>query len=382
MKRHGVQKFTLQVALGGIFLVGTHTAQANACAARPAKMEAQMEALARGGGACAKAYFENRELMVAAVEHARALRHAECAQAVVSASALFYRIALPQGDVPAVLHSINTLLARDATHPQATCAWLLIAGMAGPLSFAKAYARFKAAASAHPGDVHVLSGCGVLALNLAQERNDDKTMFRECLQWHTRALALNAPTAEKDILYNTAKAHEYVGEYEAAITLYRLYLAGAPKDERRVPEAWYSLGYTLLVILPPGDAAGGGGNDDDSFRQVAECYYKGVEAEGHRLPVWGPVTAQGKPLLAMVLQARGISSAGAGNGTPARRGWPQQPQPPESPSCCGACGKPGAPSRCGRCKVVSYCNAACQRLDWASHKKGGCTDRRGAPGKE
>jgi hypothetical protein len=149
---------------------------------RDPRMEAQMEALARGGGACAKAYFENRTLMDEAVAHARAGRHAECAQAVVSAAARFHRILLLRDDVSVVMRAINTLLAGDATHPQAT--WLLIAGMEGPLPLAKAYVRFKAAASAHPGDVHVLTGCGVLALYLAQERDGDEAaqLHRESLQ--------------------------------------------------------------------------------------------------------------------------------------------------------------------------------------------------------
>jgi hypothetical protein len=35
---------------------------------------------------------------------------------------------------------------------------------------------------------------------------------------------------------------------------------------------------------------------------------------------------------------------------------------------CAACGDASARLSCGRCKSVRYCNAACQRLHWLSHK--------------
>ncbi len=103
-----------------------------------------------------------------------------------------------------------------------------------------------------------------------------------------------------------------MGAFEAAVEHYRLYLAGAPKDERRVPEAWYGLAVCLFThsraAAKAGRKAVGGRQDnDDGLRQAAECYNKGLEAEGNRLPAWGPVTAQSKGLLAMM--PRGSSKA-------------------------------------------------------------------------
>jgi hypothetical protein len=40
-----------------------------------------------------------------------------------------------------------------------------------------------------------------------------------------------------------------------------------------------------------------------------------------------------------------------------------------SKSLCGACAKDMAPLRCSRCLAVRYCDAACQRAQWAEHKK-------------
>jgi hypothetical protein len=47
------------------------------------------------------------------------------------------------------------------------------------------------------------------------------------------------------------------------------------------------------------------------------------------------------------------------------------PLPKIAPSLCSACGADYAALRCSRCMTARYCNAVCQRADWAAHK-GGC----------
>src|SRR5579864_3224354 len=36
---------------------------------------------------------------------------------------------------------------------------------------------------------------------------------------------------------------------------------------------------------------------------------------------------------------------------------------------CHVCGKTENLHHCSKCRKVSYCGVACQRLDWADHKK-------------
>jgi hypothetical protein len=53
----------------------------------------------------------------------------------------------------------------------------------------------------------------------------------------------------------------------------------------------------------------------------------------------------------------------------ARRQFSQKDAIAQSLCCAPACGKDMASMKCSRCQAVRYCNADCQRLHWAEHKK-------------
>ena len=52
---------------------------------------------------------------------------------------------------------------------------------------------------------------------------------------------------------------------------------------------------------------------------------------------------------------------------------PRSDASPTTESSCSACNKPPAAGTklhvCAKCQMISYCNAACQRADCASHKR-------------
>merc|ERR1719419_112891 len=43
--------------------------------------------------------------------------------------------------------------------------------------------------------------------------------------------------------------------------------------------------------------------------------------------------------------------------------------PNQDDRICDTCGSVGAEKRCAKCKMVSYCNATCQKIHWFTHKK-------------
>lgn len=84
-------------------------------------------------------------------------------------------------------------------------------------------------------------------------------------------------------------------------------------------------------------------------------------------------------LMKMAQEAGGGASGGSAGDIPRRPAatGPAAAKPPPAPGgsgrACAACGSTdngnGGLKSCGRCHKVWYCGQACQRADWAMHKK-------------
>ncbi|RUS30912.1 hypothetical protein BC938DRAFT_478770 [Jimgerdemannia flammicorona] len=98
------------------------------------------------------------------------------------------------------------------------------------------------------------------------------------------ALRFLDPNDCYDVYYMRATANrqsargDYLSPLKDALVDYNLFLELAPPEARKIPEALYSMAFCQM-------------ND---IQKATEYYDRGVEAEGKRLPVFGPCeSAQG-----------------------------------------------------------------------------------------
>jgi len=91
-----------------------------------------------------------------------------------------------------------------------------------------------------------------------------------------------------ELLYDKAGALRLIGnDMNEAIEAYRTFLSVAPKDHRKVPDAYYTMAGCYLVRDWP----------HDSIDLVEKTYKQGEEAEKVQLPCFLPYDSNGKTLL-------------------------------------------------------------------------------------
>jgi tetratricopeptide (TPR) repeat protein len=162
---------------------------------------------------------------------------------------------------------------------------------------------------------------------------------------------------------------------EVVIKAYQDYIEANEKDERKIPEAYYSLGFTHLFCMK-------------NEREARECRKKARKAERPpvRLPCFGPVEDDFPPKLLLdtyfktketmgdhnILEAfAGLqvqATAKSDRGMPCKKAA-RDKHGKEDCTACASCGNVGAQSWCGRCKKVWYCDRQCQKQHWKEHKK-------------
>jgi len=108
-----------------------------------------------------------------------------------------------------------------------------------------------------------------------------------CVKCLTKAIELYGDKVSIHIYFLRASSARMVDKtVKLAIKDYRYYLANASIDARSYPEACYGLAYTL-------------GHKRYKYNESREIYDKGIEAELHRLPFFGPIKDNVKNLMAM-----------------------------------------------------------------------------------
>ena len=138
------------------------------------------------------------------------------------------------------------------------------------------------------------------------------------------------------------------------IKAYEDYIESNERDAWQIPDAFYWLGLMHLLTR--------------NKSKAEECLMKGLEAESPliRLPCFGPVDhdeCSAKEDLLMHFQRKETVRARGLTDSLGRYHL-------GSEVTCGFCGKTADKmSQCGGCKKVNYCDRACQRGHWKSHKK-------------
>jgi len=103
----------------------------------------------------------------------------------------------------------------------------------------------------------------------------------------TKAMELFGDKVSIEMYFLRASSARMVDKtVRLAIKDYRYYLANASIDERSYPEACYGLAWTL-------------GHKQYKYDESREMYDKGLEAELHRLPIFGPINDTIKNLMAI-----------------------------------------------------------------------------------
>ncbi|RUP44787.1 hypothetical protein BC936DRAFT_149007 [Jimgerdemannia flammicorona] len=121
-----------------------------------------------------------------------------------------------------------------------------------------------------------------------------------------------------------------------ALVDYNLFLELAPPEERKIPEALYSMAFCHI----------------DDIQKAAEYYDRGVEAEAKRPPIFGPLDFPLKMVVESLLKMSSIF---------------KQEKKSEL-NICPIC-KQVATKVCSVCNKVWYCSKEHQKADWKVHKK-------------
>jgi tetratricopeptide (TPR) repeat protein len=161
---------------------------------------------------------------------------------------------------------------------------------------------------------------------------------------------------------------------QLVIKAYEDYIAANEADERKIPEAYYCLGFTYLC----------GMKNEEKAREYREKARK-AERPPIRLPVFGPVDDDFPPkhLLDTYFKVKLIRSLNMPGSSVTLREQVESKKTTINPRMstgeggkkedgthtgCASCGKAAAQS-CGRCRKVRYCDRQCQKQHWKEHKK-------------
>jgi TPR repeat protein len=105
-----------------------------------------------------------------------------------------------------------------------------------------------------------------------------------------------------ELLYDKAGALRLIGnDMNEAIEAYRTFLSVAPKDHRKVPDAYYAMAGCYLVRDGP----------HDSIDFVEKTYKQGEEAEKVQLPCFSPYDSNGKRLLKALVYPESVLNTGS-----------------------------------------------------------------------
>ena len=137
------------------------------------------------------------------------------------------------------------------------------------------------------------------------------------------------------------------------IRAYEDFIDASEKDSRKVPEAFYSIGFMYLKL----------GNE----AKVMEYWKEGQSAESPsvRLPCFEPVSDDFPPkhMLQMVMAMKN------GRGLMDLFRTETLPISGKAAVSCGNCGKSESHMVCSGCKKIRYCGRDCQKEHWKVHKK-------------